>query len=172
MLRNTDTWRLQPGFTLTLGLRYEPYAYFSDTKDRLQTFDLPSWQQGTRTTQFDNAPPGLFYPGDARPDGGTFGKSLMKSDNNNLAPRIGIAWDPFGDGKTSVRAAYGIYYDAPPLWGQNNYNLIAPFSYNPQFNDGPFEATLVQIRFWLRQFGQHAGGVAAERPWCRAPKAP
>ena len=32
--------------------------------------------------------------------------------------------------------------------------------------------TLVQIRFWLRQFGQHAGGVAAERPWCRAPKAP
>ena len=34
------------------------------------------------------------------------------------------------------------------------------------------EITLVQIRFWLRQFGQHAGGVAAERPWCRAPKAP
>ena len=35
-----------------------------------------------------------------------------------------------------------------------------------------FLTTLVQIRFWLRQFGQHAGGVAAERPWCRAPKAP
>ena len=37
---------------------------------------------------------------------------------------------------------------------------------------GTSEVTLVQIRFWLRQFGQHAGGVAAERPWCRAPKAP
>ena len=39
--------------------------------------------------------------------------------------------------------------------------------------EGPISSTtLVQIRFWLRQFGQHAGGVAAERPWCRAPKAP
>ena len=41
-----------------------------------------------------------------------------------------------------------------------------------RFGRGLFGTTLVQIRFWLRQFGQHAGGVAAERPWCRAPKAP
>ena len=133
----SDTWRVQPRFTLTLGLRYEPYAYFYDEQDRIQTFDLAAWQQGTRTQMFDNAPPGLFYPGDTSPGGGVFGRSLMDSDNTNLAPRIGIAWDPFGDGKTSIPAAYGIYYDAPPMWGQNNYNLVAPFSYNAQFNDGP-----------------------------------
>ena len=152
----SDTWRLQPRFTLTLGLRYEPYAYFYDTQDRIQTFDLAAWQQGTRTQIFDNAPPGLFYPGDTRPGGGTFGRSLMESDNNNLAPRIGIAWDPFGDGKTSVRAAYGIYYDAPAMFGQNNYNLVAPFSYNAQFNDGAFDAPYRgredQNRFPVTQF--------------------
>ena len=151
-----DTWKLSPGFTLTLGLRYEPYAYFWDKLDRIQTFDLPSWEQGVRTQQFDFAPPGLFYPGDSRPDGGTFGRSLMRSDNNNLAPRLGIAWDPFGDGKTSVRAAYGIYYDAPPMWGQNNYNLVAPFSYNAQFNDGvldaPYQGREDQNRFPVTQF--------------------
>ena len=152
----SDTWRIRPRFTLTLGMRYEPYAYFWDELDRVQTFDYASWQQGTRTRLFDNAPPGLFYPGDARPGGGTFGRSLMDSDNNNLAPRIGLAWDPFGDGKTSFRTAYGIYYDAPPMWGQNNYNLVAPFSYNAQFNDGPFDAPYRgredQNRFPVTQF--------------------
>ncbi|MCI0625234.1 MAG: TonB-dependent receptor [Acidobacteria bacterium] len=134
-----DTWRLNQKLTLTLGLRYEPSAFYTDTMNRLQTFHVPSFVNGVRTQIFKNAPPGLFYPGDKRPEGGTFSDSLMKPDNNNLAPRLGIAWDPFGNGKTAIRAAYGIYYDAPPLWGMNNYNNITPFSYSVEFDQGSLD---------------------------------
>ena len=135
-----DIWRISPRLTASFGLRYEPYAFFSDTKDRNQTFDIRNYEAGIRSKIFLNAPAGLLYRGDADPRGGTVGKSVTKPDWNNWAPRVGLAWDPFGNGKTSIRAGYAVFYDAPSLFSANNANNVAPFSYSVQFNDGLFDS--------------------------------
>ena len=46
-------------------------------------------------------------------------RGIVPTDKNNFAPRVAVAWDPFGDGKTSVRSAFGFFYDA--LAGQGDF---------------------------------------------------
>jgi hypothetical protein len=138
-----DTWRVRPGLTLNFGLRYEPYGLFEDLLDRNQTFDLAANRAGIRSTIYKNALPGLFYHGDAKPSGygggDTFGKVVADPDYNNFAPRIGFAWDVFGNGKTSLRGGYAVYYDGPSLNAQNDANNVTPFSYSVEYNDGLFD---------------------------------
>jgi hypothetical protein len=139
-----DTWKVRPGLTINFGMRYEPYQLFSDKLDRNQTFDMAANRAGIRSTVYKNALPGLFYHGDKKPagyggPGDTFGNVVTDPDYNNLAPRIGFAWDPFKNGKTSIRGGYAIFYDGPSLNAQNDANNVTPFSYNVEYADGSFD---------------------------------
>ena len=53
-----------------------------------------------------------------------FGGSISNNNYNDFAPRLGLAWDPFGDGKTAIRTGYGMYYDAT-LFGTYEQNIFA-----------------------------------------------
>jgi outer membrane receptor protein involved in Fe transport len=112
-----DEWRVKHNLTLTLGIRYE---YNSPKKDlQGRSFSLIPGQQSTR---FTKAPLGLVFPGDANtPVGSNF------PDKNDWAPRFGLAWDPKGDGKMSVRMGFGVFYDI--LKGEDNlqFNGQLPF---------------------------------------------
>ncbi len=111
-----DNVRLTPRFTLNVGLRFEPFIPYHDKGDRVSVF-----RPGTQSQVFVNAPEGLLFPGDPGvPQRGT------KSDINNLAPRLGFAWAVTP--KTSVRAAYGIFYDSSPMSAITNvFQGVAPF---------------------------------------------
>lgn len=112
-----DEWHIRRNLTLSLGVRYEYSQPKLDTQGR--SFSLALGQQSTR---FKNAPLGLIFPGDGQaPVGSNF------SDKNDWAPRIGFAWDPKNDGKTSVRGGFGVFYDI--LKGEDNlqFNGQAPF---------------------------------------------
>ncbi|RMG44859.1 MAG: hypothetical protein D6723_18990 [Acidobacteria bacterium] len=99
-----DNIKLTARLTLDLGLRYEIFGRESEADDFL-----------SRAVNYRFAP---FTPDQTlastfavKQFGPEVGFTVREADLNNLGPRVGLAWDPFGDGKTAIRAAYGIYYD-------------------------------------------------------------
>jgi len=112
-----DEWKVTPRLVLTLGVRYEYNTPKSDPQKR-QYMILP----GVQSLRYPNAPTGLVFTGDPGTSSG-----IPFPDKNNWAPRIGFAWDPSGNGKTSVRGGFGIFYDV--LLGLDNQfqNGTPPF---------------------------------------------
>lgn len=97
-----DSFKWTPNFTLNFGLRYEWDSTPFESQGRFTNFDLP-------TGSLVSAP---------QPYG---------TNNTNFQPRVGFAWDPFKDGKTSVRGAYAILTQAPTT------NIVTGLSGNPPF---------------------------------------
>jgi outer membrane receptor protein involved in Fe transport len=126
-----DEWHVTKRLTLNLGIRYEYAQPKYDTQGRSYSF-IP----GLQSTRFPNAPTGLVFPGDAgAPRGSNF------PDKNDWSPRFGFALDPRGDGKTSIRGGFGMFYDI--LKGEDNlqFNGQVPFfSFADLFPPG-FNAT-------------------------------
>jgi hypothetical protein len=104
-----DSWKVRPNLTVSAGLRWEPYFPMQFQQNMMNYFDVNAFLRGEKTTQFVNAPPGMFYPGD--PQFPTDNTNQIAKNWRKLAPRIGFTWDPMQDGKTVIRAAYGIFYE-------------------------------------------------------------
>ena len=100
-----DTWTLSPRMTLNYGVRWEPWFPQQHQNGAIYNFSAERFRAGTRSTVFPQAPPGFTYPGD---QGFPNGKAGMFTEWLNFAPRVGVAWDPSGDGRTSVRVGYGM----------------------------------------------------------------
>lgn len=95
-----DTWKFHPRVTLTFGMRYSvfPAAWAQD--DRISNF-IPSLYNGT---DFNS---GLVTAEEGKQIG--LGRALVHTYKGGWQPRVGIAWDVFGTGKTAVRAGFGRY---------------------------------------------------------------
>ncbi len=104
-----DEFHVTPHLTLNLGVRYEMPTPFIDQNDAISGFHT-----GVQSQKFAAAPRGLVYPGD--PD---VPRGIVPTDKNNFAPRVAMAWDITGDGRTSLRSAFGVFYDA--LAGQGDF---------------------------------------------------
>jgi outer membrane receptor protein involved in Fe transport len=97
-----DTWKATGRLTLDYGLRYEYYVPQHDIHN-----NILGWFPGQQSTVFPGAPPGILYPGDP----GTPNNALVYPDYKNFAPRLGFAWDIFGNAKLVMRGGFGIFYD-------------------------------------------------------------
>ncbi len=96
-----DEWRVNSKLTLSYGLRYEVNTPFTDIRKRLN-----AWAPGRQSVVDPSAPEGLLFPGDKGVPAG-----IAAVDYKEFMPRIGLAWDPTGNAKTTIRAGYGIFYD-------------------------------------------------------------
>ncbi len=122
-----DDWKVKKNLTLNLGLRYEYAEPKYDTQGRSFSF-IP----GDQSQRFVNAPPGLVFPGDpGAPKGTNF------PDKTNFGPRVGFAWDLFGNAKTALRGGFGTFYDV--LKGEDNlqFNGAPPFYNEPSVYFSP-----------------------------------
>lgn len=113
-----DEYHVARNLVLTYGLRYEYSTPKSDTQGR--TFSVVP---GAQSTVFPGAPVGLLFPGDkGAPTGANF------PQKTNFAPRLGFAWQPLHDGKTSVRGGFGVFYDVLKAEDNFQFNGQIPFA--------------------------------------------
>jgi len=114
-----DTYKVNSRLTLNLGLRYELPFPATERHNEVNLF-VP----GAQSQVVPNAPAGLLYPGDPGVPAG-----LIPTQKTAFAPRIGVAWDPRGNSKTVVSAAYGIFYE--PFYTGEGGPLQDPVSAPP-----------------------------------------
>ncbi len=117
-----DEIRVAPRLTAHVGLRWEPFLPAEDKKNFLDHFSPDNFSAGIVSKQYINAPPGLLFIGDTGVP-----KTYANHRYKQFAPRVGIAFDPTGDGKSSIRASYGILYDYPELNYASKPGQGAPF---------------------------------------------
>jgi hypothetical protein len=122
-----DDWKVRQNLTISLGLRWDPFFPYTDANDRMAVF-----RPGRQSELYPLAPKGLLYVGDKGvPRGG------VENDWNNLGPRLGFSWSPFGRGKTSLRGAYGVFFESAAIHQLSAFASTQPFSAQVQINQ-PF----------------------------------
>jgi hypothetical protein len=128
-----DTWKLNQKLTLNLGLRWEPFFPMIHLDGSSMHFDADAMRNGIKTTRFTHPsfPAGIFVNGDP----GFPGQSAQYNQWMNFSPRLGLAWDINGDGRTSLRVSGGTFYDYPHTFYQVGLSNAPPWSQRTDLTD-------------------------------------
>jgi hypothetical protein len=117
-----DSFKISKTLVLNFGLRWEPTFADPDKYGRGTSFSLPAFLAGQRSTVNPTAPPGLFFKGDPGiPD------AMWNGRMANFAPRVGVVWNPHGDGKQTLRAGGAILYDSTETWFNERETTNPPY---------------------------------------------
>ena len=116
-------YRVSSRLSVTSGVRWEPFLPVYDTQNRRTHFDLESYRRGDRTKMFQNAPAGFLFPGDPGMPRAGANRRLME-----FAPRLGLIWDPMGNGRLTVRASYAILFDQPDIQFPDRFAFGSPWA--------------------------------------------
>jgi outer membrane receptor protein involved in Fe transport len=132
-----DNYRITPRFTANLGLRWDIDTPPVDPHNRTASF-VPNQQ----STVSPAAPKGMLFPGDAG-----VGRGIITTQFSHIAPRLGFAWDPFGGGKTAIRAAAGIFYGSVSGNEWNQPGNAMPFSIRNGFGSETSLTSIYNVGF-------------------------
>jgi hypothetical protein len=113
-----DDWKVNRRLTLNLGARWDPWFPFIDELDK-----FAQHRPGIQSQKYPTAPAGVVFPGD--PD---TTRSLLQNSWGNISPRFGFAYDLTGDGKTSLRGGYGLFFSQVRQQANNQISTNQPFS--------------------------------------------
>jgi carboxypeptidase family protein/TonB-dependent receptor-like protein len=135
----SDDFKVSHKLTLNLGVRYEYHPYWTEANGLGSMFDIDSARIVVPDGSFSKVSP--LFPFDyadvvEASQTGLESKTLISSDKNNVAPRIGVAYRPWGN-TTVIRAGFGVYYDMGPrdiTFGGLPYVLDEPPYTNPVAN--------------------------------------
>ena len=119
-----DSYKLRPNLTFNVGLRWDVQTSPTETSDHASTF-IP----GVQSTKVPSAPLGMLYPGD-----NGVPRGLVPNRYHHVSPRVGLVWDPFGDGKTAIRAGAGVFYGSVSGNEWNQPANAQPFAVRQTFN--------------------------------------
>lgn len=119
-----DDYRIFRNLTLNLGLRWDVQTSPTDPKDRQSTFIA-----GQKSTIYPTAPTGLLVVGDKGVDRG-----IVATRWHHVSPRVGFAWDPFGNGRTAVRGAFGLFFGSVSGNEWNGVSNFQPFAVRNRYS--------------------------------------
>jgi hypothetical protein len=157
-----DNYRITPRLTANLGLRWDIDTPPVDAHDRTATF-VP----GQQSTVTPAAPLGMLFPGDSG-----IGRGLTSTAFSHISPRLGFAWDPFGDGKTSIRAAAGIFWGSPSGNEWNQPGNAMPFSIRNGFGSETSMTYIYDVGFVPGGCTGHCPAGGGIFPYTFTPSAP
>ncbi len=117
-----DSYQLTHRLTVNAGVRWESDLPEVETAGRGDSFSMSAFLAGTTSSVFKSAPPGLLFVGDPG-----IPKGYINSHWDHFEPRVGLAWDPRGLGRESVRASYTFGFSQPIVYMEDRYENNAPY---------------------------------------------
>ncbi|MGO9228392.1 MAG: carboxypeptidase regulatory-like domain-containing protein [Bryobacteraceae bacterium] len=130
-----DAFHVTSRFTVNFGLRWEPSVPAYDKYGRGNQFNWDLFEQGWHSSVYPTAPAGLVFYGDPQDK---YGKALTASHWGTVSPRLGIVWDPKGDGKQTLRAAFTLIHDTNELFYPERWTTNSPYVSSLSFTSGQF----------------------------------
>jgi hypothetical protein len=119
-----DNYRIRPHLTMNIGVRYDLETPPVESQNLTLTF-----KPGVQSTKVPSAPLGLLFVGD-----NSVPRGITNFRKHHISPRLGIAWDPFGDGKTAVRAGAGVFYGSVSANEWNQPANAQPYAIRQTFS--------------------------------------
>jgi len=131
-----DAFHATPHFSINIGVRWEPSVPSYDKYGRGNQFSWALFNANWHSPAYPGTPAGLIFSTDSQYD--PYGKAFTASHWATFSPRLGLVWDPRGDGKQTVRASFNYNHDTTELFYPERWTTNAPYVSSTTVQTGQF----------------------------------